>query len=381
VRVLWLAVVAMPWVADTLVRVVLAMAACSRRDAAVAAPRVRRWLALVPARGEGKGVEPTLVALRAAAEDEHVRVVLLLDGPDDEAAGVARRTGAEVAVKVPAGPSKARALAWAVDHLSGELDACDGVLVVDVGSRVSPEFFHRLAWPADADGVQAVLAGSGSGSGPGTGAALSERSAQERMDRGRQALGWSVRLRGTGTALTPEAFRAVASRLATSVEDLEASLLLAADGRRLVLGPREAAVADEKPRSIPAAARQRARWLRGQAEVVTLRAGALLRLIRRRPLEGAAFAVEVVSRPMSLTALARLGLAAVLVAAGTRSGPHLAELSCSAVLVGSIVVDLLLLGAARPAFWRGAAGLALAWLGAVALLPRALSGWLRARRP
>lgn len=375
---IWLAAPALPWVADTAVRVALARAA-RRVGAPVAAARSRRWLVLVPARDEGAGVAPTLASLQSAATAGGVRVVLLLDGPDPTAEAVAGTLGVDVAVKTPAGPSKAAALAWAAAWLGRELDECDAVLVIDVGSTVSPDFFRQFAWPEGVDGVQAVLAGAGSGAGAG--AALSERVAQRWMDRGRQALGWSVRLRGTGTALTPAAFRSVAPRLVTSVEDLEASLLLAADGRRLVLGPPDAGVVDEKPHTVAAAARQRARWLLGQLGVVLRRPGALARLIGRRPLEGLAFAVEVVSRPLSLTVLYRLAVTVVLVVAGLRGETSVAELAVAAVVAASVAVDLLLLGASGRAFWRGALGLAASWLGALALLPRALFGWMRARRP
>ena len=47
--------------------------------------RVGRWLVLVPARGEGAGVGPTLDSVAREAAGRDVETVLLLDGPDPEA--------------------------------------------------------------------------------------------------------------------------------------------------------------------------------------------------------------------------------------------------------------------------------------------------------
>ena len=230
--------------------------------------------------------------------------MLVLDGDDPEAAAVASGLGVEVARKEPPGPSKAAVLAWAAERLAPTLDSVDAVAVLDVGSRLGEGFFDRLRWPPGADGVQAVLVGAGGG--PGAGAALSERVAQGHEDRGREALGWSVRLRGTGFALRPPLLRSVAGRLRTQVEDTEMSLLLTADGARLCLGPADAVVHDVKPERLRDAARQRARWLVGQLALPLRQPGALLRLLVRRPLEGLAFVAELGGRPLSLTVPLRL---------------------------------------------------------------------------
>jgi hypothetical protein len=366
-----------PAVLDTLVRARLALAARRAGGIAVEAARPARWLVVVPARAEGRAVESTLRSLLGAAIGHAVRLVVLLDGQDSDTEACARELGIETVLKQPAGPSKGAALAWLVREQPAVLAEVDAVLLLDVGSHAPAELFSRLQWPEGAEGVQTRLAGVGRGAGEAV--AHSERAAQEWEDRGRQALGWGVRLRGTGTALTPRALGWVAPRLRTRIEDLEASLLLASAGVSLVLS--EAEVLDEKPARVADAARQRARWLVGRVHLAFRHAGSLLRLIGRRPGEGMAFALELASRPLSLTALVRAGVAAVLVVGVVRGGTGaMAGTATAAVLVASILGDLALLRLAGRIGWRSAAQLVWAWLGAVALAPRALLRWTRVRR-
>lgn len=379
-RVLWVGLLAVPAVADSLVRLVLQAASNAWKAASGAeVTPPRSWLVVVPAREEGEAAESTLASAALAARAHAARVVLVLDGPDPVAEAIARRHGVEVAVKTPSGPSKGAVLAWVAEHLRADLDAVDGVLFLDVGSTVPEDFFDRFTWPQGADGVQAFLAARGDGTAAGV--ALSERAAQAREDCGRQALGWSVRLRGTGMGLTPKAFLSVASRLRTNIEDLEASLLLTAAGARLVMAPREAAVADEKPATVGAAARQRSRWLAGRLLMFARQPGAIVRLLARRPLEGLAFILDLLGRPLSLTVLLRLAVIAVLGVGAARAWPAPAEAVAALIIAGSIVSDALLVGAGRRGSWRGAAQLVCAWIAALWLLPSAFVGWVRTRRP
>ncbi|MEW6336339.1 MAG: glycosyltransferase [Acidobacteriota bacterium] len=371
-RPAWLALLAVPPLLDTAFRSILA---CASRRSRRASPEEARWLVLVPAREEGRAVEPTLVSILAAGTGHDVRTVLVLDGDDAAAAAVAARLGIGVRVKTPAGPSKAAVLAWCARELESDLGSRDAVLVLDVGSLVSEDFFSG-SWPRGADAAQAFLRGGGDG--PGRAIALSERRAQEREDLGREALGWAVRLRGTGTALTPAAFRSIMPQLRTKVEDLEASLLLAASGARVVMMPPRAWVGDEKPERVVVAAGQRARWLAGRIQVLGLRARALMRLAWERPLEGVAFGAELLGRPLSLTALARMIVAAVLAGTAVSGSGGMAEVALAALLVATVAADAALVGAGDAV--SSAWSLLVSWLAALALLPRAFLGWIRGRR-
>jgi len=381
-RVLCFAV-SLPWLVDAGMRQLLARAARAwpfPSDAKAAADL--RWLVVVPARSEGQAVSPTLASIGAAVREHSVSTVLLLDGADDEAVAAARALAVTAVVKDPPGPTKGAALRWLVENRADLLDEADAILVLDVGSRLVPDFFDCLDWPREAQAVQAWLLGEGAGVGQA--ASLSESAAQRWQDRGRQSLGWAVQLRGTGTAFTPSALRRLAPRLKTSVEDTEATLLLAADGGRIVLGGEGAVVEDIKPVRVADAARQRSRWLLGQLAVLVRQPGALLRLAWRNPLEGVAFIAGLLSRPLSLTALLRLFLALGFAVDGLAGRGGAPSLAAGGVLVVSLLSDLVLLRRATDAPWPRlvAAGLKilLAWGGALLLLPRALFGWARGRR-
>lgn len=376
------AVVALPWLWDTAVRLVLARRAEGRPpDPRPDGPCPRRWMVLVPARGEGAAVEPTLRAAVAAGASVRATVLLVLDGDDETAEGVAAALGAEVIVKQPAGPTKGAVLAWISQTLAPRLAGVDAVLVLDVGSTLDADFFTRFEWPHEADVVQSRLRGLGGGLGHTV--SLSERAAQLWQDRGRQALGWAVRLRGTGTAYRPQALQRVAPELRTSVEDTEASLLLASWGARLALGSEDAVVEDVKPRRVGEAARQRSRWLAGQLGLLARRCGALLRLVRRRPAEGLAFAAELFSRPLSVTGLLRLIAGLVWATAAAVHGWPLWTSLLAAVLLASVGADLYLIRRTGVESWwellAGLLSLSISWVAAAALLPAALFGWVRGR--
>lgn len=375
--------VSLPWLIDAGVRRILAWAARARQPDNDGVPGAElRWLVVIPARAEGRAIIPTLASVIEAGRGQHVRIVVLLDGGDLEAEHEARELGLPTVTKEPPGPTKGAALGWLVENHPDLVEETDAVLILDVGSRLSPAFFSDLAWSRGADVVQARL--HGMGAGVGRAASLSETAAQEWQDRGRQALGWSVQLRGTGTAFTSAALRALAPRLRTSIEDTEATLLLAAGGGRSVLGTDRAWVEDVKPARIADAARQRSRWLIGQLAILLRQPGALLRLTARRPFEGLAFTTGLLSRPLSVTTSLRLALAVTFAVDGLVGTGGFPMLAASGLLSASIVSDLALLRSTTGGRWgqlaTGGVHMLLAWGGALLLLPRALLGWVRARR-
>ncbi len=371
---LLLLIAVLPATVDAFGRLLLTVKARSWRFAEAGAEQPRHWLVIVPARAEGESVEGTLRSILAGSAARPPSVVLLLDGPDPVAEACARRLGVEVVVKPSGGPTKAAALAWVAAGLAEKIGAADAVLFVDVGSRLEENFFERLAWPADADAVQAFLAGRGRSVGEA--AAHSELLAQHREDQGRERLGWAVRLRGTGTALRPQVLLGELGRLRSTVEDFEISLLLAAGGYRVRLGPPSPVVLDDKPETVGAAARQRARWFAGRFSLLVLQPRAWLHLILRSPFEGAAFLVELFSRPLTLTIPARVLAAGVVLLEGART-PAIAGAS---VVLASAVLDAAWgMAGMRRSSWGAAVKLAAAWVAAVVVLPRAFFGWVRAR--
>ncbi len=371
----WLFALVAPSILDSLIRGILVSASRLPLDRADDFP-IERWLVLVPSRSEGALVASTVGSIRAAAGDMDIDVLVVLDGVDDEAGGLARELGANVLIKQPAGPTKGALLRWVAEHHRERIERVDAVLLVDVGSALSTTFFEHFAWKAGVDGMQAMLRGKGEG--PGEAALVSESVAQSGEDAGRERLGWNIRLRGTGTALTPVAFLALVPRLQTQVEDLEASLLLAADGLRTRLAPADAFVIDHKPALVRDAAVQRARWFAGKLEVFARHGDALYRLIAGRPLEGVAFICEMLGRPLSLSVLLRLVVGLWLLVDGVRGGASWVFLLAGVTFV-SALADIVLLMRGGTSI-RSAARMGFAWGGALLLSPRALVQWMRARR-
>lgn len=336
---------------------------------------VARWMVLIPSRSEGAGLRPTLESTRAALTPDDGEIVVLLDGDDAEGEEIAVGLGCVSLVKRPAGPSKAAALRWFAHHHRDRLRLCDAVLLLDVGSRLPVDFFERFRWPAHADAVQAFLRGSGTGAGDA--AALSENLAQSREDVGRESLGWSVRLRGTGMAVLPSVFERLFLRVVTQVEDMEASLLVIADGFVSRMTPENCYVLDEKPLSVTSAAVQRARWLVGKLQIVR-QSPAIVRALIRHPVEALGFAAEIFGRPLALSVPFRAVIAAMLIVSGIQRSDRVAQILGAIVIVSAISDSALVL---VHSSLTSSIRLITAWLGAVLLAPRAFLRWMRARRP
>lgn len=190
-----------------------------------------RFLVLVPAHNEEQVIATGLEAIMADRRpgDE---VLVVADRCDDQTAAVARSLGARVLERgsdeVPgraaarqAGLEHARALEW------------DAVLMLDADSVIEPGFFDACE-RAMAGGVPAVQARSESSRGRtlATEAAVAAFTLQGiTIPRGRDRLGLSVRLRGTGMAIRREV--ALAHRFrAPASEDLFFTLDLLLDGVR-----------------------------------------------------------------------------------------------------------------------------------------------------
>lgn len=367
------AILILPATVDSIVRLILRLRA-GRWSPSENGVAPRDFLVIVPSRAEHARVTPTLASLALASPGFTVRTLLLLDGEDAEAESAGRSTDADVVVKHAGGPTKGAALAWLAREHADIIRRSDCVVLLDVGSEVSPDFFRLFRWSPEITGAQAWLRGSGAGVGQAV--ASSEASAQRFEDTGREVLGWSVRLRGTGTAFRPEAFLALAPKLVTQVEDTEASLLLGVSGWRSGMLPVGVFVVDEKPDRLVVSARQRARWLAGRFELLMKRFGDLVRLIIRTPFEGVAFCCELSGRPLSLSVPLRIGgCVTIAILEGSRSPLWIVAV----VAAATVFVDLILVLRGGVTI-RSAAALVASWFVAIVLAPVALFRWMRARR-
>ena len=190
-----------------------------------------RFLVLVPAHNEERVIGGGLQAINAARRS-HDLVVVVADRCTDQTAEIARSFGAFVlergsderpgrAAARQAGMEFARSLEW------------DAVLMLDADSVIEPGFFVECERHL-ASGAMAVQARSESGRGRtwAAEASLAAFTLQGiTIPRGRDRLGVSVRLRGTGMAIRREV--ALAHRFrAPASEDLFFTLDLLLEGVR-----------------------------------------------------------------------------------------------------------------------------------------------------
>lgn len=276
-----------------------------------------RFLVIVPAHNEELVLAETLTALSAALRPGD-RVLVVADRCTDSTESIAREFGAEVLVRGPDRPAgRAAARQDGVDYALSTSD-WEVVLFVDADSIVDPGFLDACE-PAFRTGARAVQGRSEAAHGDGLVARsyLAAFALQGvTIPRGRDRLGLSVRLRGTGMALRREVlathrFRAPAS------EDLFYSLDLCLDGV-LPRHVESATLRSANVRGWRAASTQRVRYEAGRMAAAREFAGPLLRRALGRRGAGRVAAVEaavhLLTPPLAL-AVASVAGGGVLVAA------------------------------------------------------------------
>jgi 1,2-diacylglycerol 3-beta-glucosyltransferase len=209
----------------------LAVASWFYRDPSATTTSETRFLVLVPAHNEEQVISKGLQAIMADRRPRDT-VLVVADRCTDGTAKIARSHGAHVLERGPdqpagraaarqAGLEHARALEW------------DAVLMLDADSIIEPGLFDACE-RALAGGAAAVQARSESGRGKtlATEASLAAFTLQGiTIPRGRERLGVSVRLRGTGMAIRRDVALAHEFRAPAS-EDLFFTLDLLLDGLR-----------------------------------------------------------------------------------------------------------------------------------------------------
>jgi cellulose synthase/poly-beta-1,6-N-acetylglucosamine synthase-like glycosyltransferase len=190
-----------------------------------------RFMVLVPAHNEEQVIESGLSAIMADRRPQDL-VLVVADRCTDRTAEIARSLGASVLERGPdEPPGRAAARQAGLEH-ARDMD-WDAVLMLDADSVIEPGFFAACE-RAMAPGVQAVQARSESGHGRTLAqeASLAAFTLQGiTIPRGRDRLGLSVRLRGTGMAIRREVALAHEFRAPAS-EDLFFTLDLLLDGVR-----------------------------------------------------------------------------------------------------------------------------------------------------
>jgi cellulose synthase/poly-beta-1,6-N-acetylglucosamine synthase-like glycosyltransferase len=333
-----------------------------------------RFLILVPAHNEERVIGRCLDAIRAEARQRD-QVLVVADRCTDATVAIARRSGALVVERGPADePGRSAARQAGLDR-ARELD-WDAVVMLDADSVIAPGFFDACE-RALAPEVEAVQARSESERGRtmATEASLAAFALQGiTLQRGRDRLGFSARLRGTGMAIRRRL--ALAHRFsAPASEDLVFTLDLLLDGVtcRHVDDARLRSRGESGWRTFGA---QKVRYEAGRMAAAR---GYLPRLIRRglrereaAPLEAAWF---LMTPPFALAALSLLAGLALAALAG--AWPAAALFGAGLLLLALVIAIGLIQAQAGPRTWLALllAPWYLAWKAVVQL--RALASLLR----
>jgi cellulose synthase/poly-beta-1,6-N-acetylglucosamine synthase-like glycosyltransferase len=209
----------------------LALASLFYRERAPRRETQRRFLVLVPAHDEERVIARCLRAIEADRRPRDV-VLVVADRCTDATAEIARSFGASVLERGDGDvPGRAAARQAGLEHARG-LD-WDAVVMLDADSIIEPGFFDATE-RALAGGAAAVQGRSESSHGRTLAAEASLAAFTLQgvtIPRGRDRLGLSVRLRGTGMGIRRDV--ALAHRfLAPASEDLFFTLDLLLDGHR-----------------------------------------------------------------------------------------------------------------------------------------------------
>lgn len=231
----------------------------------------KRLVCLVPAHDEAAGIAATVQSLlQAPYPPERKRVLVIADNCSDDTAARARAAGADVLVRVDsARRGKGFALEAAFEHVLRDGWA-EGVLVVDADTIVAPNLWRavssRLAAGAQAMQVTNGVRNPGAGWRPML-QAIAMAMINGVRSLGRERLGTSVGLRGTGMAFSRATLERVPHKVYGVVEDVEYGVRLGLAGIRVAFVP-ETWIASDAPVSATVALSQRRRWEGGRASLV-----------------------------------------------------------------------------------------------------------------
>ncbi|MGH9055015.1 MAG: glycosyltransferase family 2 protein, partial [Acidimicrobiales bacterium] len=307
-------VVAVPALLTVAHLVLLAAASLDYRPAGSAgSPGRAHLLVIVPAHDEEAVIADALRSINASRRASDT-VLVVADRCSDATAQLARDHGALVLERgLGSEPGRARAvsagLGWAQDL------AWDGVVAIDADCVVDPGFFDACARAIDEGAPVAQARCESMAGSTWMERILQVASALEGVlkPRGRDRLGLSVRLKGSGMVVSRAVLETYGFRNSGASEDLWLSLDLCVDGV-LARHLDDARLFALSPESARAAWTQKVRWEAGRMYAAREHAG---RLLRRRTLATLEAAVHVVTPPTAVAVLLLVAGAALAAAAGT----------------------------------------------------------------
>jgi hypothetical protein len=353
------------------------------------AGRELRLVVLVPAHDEAGGIEATLESLAGCEYPlDARRVVVVADNCTDETAALSSHAGAEVWERTdPVRRGKGHALAWALQRLFGEEDGFDAVAMVDADCLVSPNMLSAIdrRLRAGAGAVQVdYVAGN-----PGASHVSALRFAAFALTDtvrflGKERLGLSCGLVGTGMAFTRELLRRAPWTATGLVEDSEYHMRLVLAGERAEFVA-EASVSQAVPTSLRASSEQQARWERGRLELIRRWSPRLLAAgLAKHDVVRLHAGLECLLPPQSLIAIGNLASAVAGFLLGSRRLLALSSLGLGAQL--AFVLGGLRLVRAPAHVYRALLFAPMLIASKLALYARFLSGrgpdsWVRTERP
>lgn len=227
---------------------------------------------LIPAHDEEQGIEATLAALGRCEYPQRLRrTIVIADNCGDRTAERAGSAGAEVwERRDPARRGKGQALIWAFERLDAEAPEGRGVVVLDADCIPSPNLLRavgeRLRGGAAALQVDYVV-----GNPEVSRASALRFGAFALMNtvrfQGKQQLGLSCGLVGTGMAFSRELLRRRPWTTTGLTEDDEYHMRLVLAGERAEFVA-DASVSSAMPTSLRASNEQQARWEGGKLQLI-----------------------------------------------------------------------------------------------------------------
>jgi hypothetical protein len=342
------------------------------------APAELELVVLVPAHDEESSLPETLASLTAAAAAHPARILVIADNCSDATASVARAAGAEVWERdEPALRGKGHALRWALDRLMAGEDwqAVDAVAMIDADCAIDRHGLGSMA--AHLAGGSAAIQSDYVVANPESSSATALRASAFRLTntvrpRGKEQLGLSVGLGGTGMAFRREVLERVPWAASSVTEDAEYHVRLVEAGIRVAFAG-DVEVSSRMPTRAAAIRQQEMRWEAGFVGLARRFTGRLvLRGLRRRDPVAVVAGLDLAAPPQSLLAVQQLVALAMAAAVGSR---RLAALAVASLLgQAAFVIGGLALVRAPAAAWRGLARAPLVMAGKVGMYARLVTG-------
>lgn len=282
-----------------------------------------RLVVLIPAHDEQDGIRATLDSLASCCYPADAqRVVVIADNCTDQTATCAKDAGVEAWERAdPTKRGKGFALIWALKRLQAEGAAFDAVVVLDADCVASANMLSaidlRLRSGANALQVNYVAAN------PEASHASALRFGGFALTNtvrflGKQRLGLSCGLVGTGMAFTKDLLEREPWTATGLTEDAEYHMRLVEAGERSEFVA-DASVSSATPTSLKGSSEQQARWEQGKLQIIRHWSPRLvLAGLARRDIVRVHAGLEWLVPPQSLIAAGSLGSALAGLLLGSR---------------------------------------------------------------